>query len=606
MKPSYALRLSLLCCLLLLPAGRALGLDVRLLIDISDSMDRTDPENLRADAVGALIDLLPDGSRAGVWSFGEAVNRLVPHDRVSELWRVQAKARTGALAAVGLRTAIDRAIRAASWDAVGPVATRHLILLTDGDLDVSDDPARNRAAERELLEATVPKLNAQGFRIHTLGLSAAANHSLLRMLARETGGRYVDVAAASDLDTALTTLYGAIGDQDRLPVRQRSPEPAGSRGPIRSEFLVDAGVSAITVIAFKPPDQILELTDPAGDRYDRTRIPNAARWHSAEGHEVLTLTEPATGRWKIGGAERAEVFVLGDLRLSLVNAPVELAPAELSSLRAVLIDRRQGAPVPAAFARLLEWSAELKSTRKRPKVAVEPDGEGGALVYLTDLDAITEGLLTLKVSGRTFERSLEHGFRVVHPLRAELHAPTEGDEPIRLWVAIDQAGLDHRSLRLTAGVRRPPEAARWTPLVAEAGGLWSLAIDNVPGRLEITIDVEGTYYQGGKFNYRGGPLRLRLPLSGVQRLSFDERGAVRSLDAAEGPQPILRADGVEQPDSSAPVVLGPDSSPAATLGAASEAGEGAAAAISEPAVVLPLWFAGLALLVPLLIGGFVW
>ncbi|MEM1434387.1 MAG: hypothetical protein AAGG11_10060, partial [Pseudomonadota bacterium] len=52
--------------------------------------------------------------------------------------------------------------------------------------------------------------------------------------------------------------------------------------------------------------------------------------------------------------------------------------------------------------------------------------------------------------------------------------------------------------------------------------------------------------------------------------------------------------------------LGPDSSTAATLGAASEAGEGAAAAISEPPVVLPLWVAGLARLVPLLSGGFVW
>ena len=45
--------------------------DVRILIDISGSMKQSDPTNLRAPALELIVQLLPPGSKAGVWLFGD-------------------------------------------------------------------------------------------------------------------------------------------------------------------------------------------------------------------------------------------------------------------------------------------------------------------------------------------------------------------------------------------------------------------------------------------------------------------------------------------------------------------------------------------------------
>ena len=65
--------------------------DVRVLIDISGSMKKNDPENLRRPALNLITELLPAGDTAGVWTFGQYVNELVRHQPVDEAWRKMAK-----------------------------------------------------------------------------------------------------------------------------------------------------------------------------------------------------------------------------------------------------------------------------------------------------------------------------------------------------------------------------------------------------------------------------------------------------------------------------------------------------------------------------------
>lgn len=74
--------------------------DVRIIVDISGSMKQTDPNNLRQPAVRLLARVLPEGSTAGVWTFGQYVNMLVPHGEVVESWR---------------ETAIDRSKKSTLW-----------------------------------------------------------------------------------------------------------------------------------------------------------------------------------------------------------------------------------------------------------------------------------------------------------------------------------------------------------------------------------------------------------------------------------------------------------------------------------------------------------
>ena len=55
----------------------AQGVDVRLVIDVSGSMKSGDPEYLRQDVLNDLVEMLPPGSRAGVWTFGSKANMVV-------------------------------------------------------------------------------------------------------------------------------------------------------------------------------------------------------------------------------------------------------------------------------------------------------------------------------------------------------------------------------------------------------------------------------------------------------------------------------------------------------------------------------------------------
>ncbi|HHZ88741.1 MAG TPA: hypothetical protein EYN61_07030, partial [Chromatiaceae bacterium] len=60
-----------LCMSLLLVAAQAAPVpDVRVVVDISGSMKKNDPQNLRVPAVRLLVSLLPQGTQAGIWTFG--------------------------------------------------------------------------------------------------------------------------------------------------------------------------------------------------------------------------------------------------------------------------------------------------------------------------------------------------------------------------------------------------------------------------------------------------------------------------------------------------------------------------------------------------------
>ena len=149
--------------------------DVRIIVDISGSMKDTDPDNLRQPAVRLLARLLPEGASAGVWTFGQYVNMLVPHREVTNAWREMAIQRSAQINSVALRTNLGAAIETASDDYFtdGDLSRTHFILLTDGKVDISDDPAKNTAEETRILDTIVADLIERGATFHPVALSEA-------------------------------------------------------------------------------------------------------------------------------------------------------------------------------------------------------------------------------------------------------------------------------------------------------------------------------------------------------------------------------------------------------------------------------------------------
>jgi len=88
--------------------------DIRILIDVSGSMKKTDPSNLRVSALKLLNGLIPSGSKAGVWTFGRYVDMSVKWAKVDDKWRKAADTGASNIHSNGLFTNIERALTRAS------------------------------------------------------------------------------------------------------------------------------------------------------------------------------------------------------------------------------------------------------------------------------------------------------------------------------------------------------------------------------------------------------------------------------------------------------------------------------------------------------------
>ena len=60
---------------------------MRLLIDVSGSMQANDPENLRVPAVRLVAEVMPRGATSGMWTFNERGEPLVPTAIVDDEWK---------------------------------------------------------------------------------------------------------------------------------------------------------------------------------------------------------------------------------------------------------------------------------------------------------------------------------------------------------------------------------------------------------------------------------------------------------------------------------------------------------------------------------------
>ena len=102
-------------------ASNQLPADVRVVIDVSGSMKQNDPSNLRQPAVELLVQLLPEGSKAGIWTFGRYINMLVPHRPVNDEWKNNATRLSGDINSVGLYTNIGEALEKRPTTLIAPI-----------------------------------------------------------------------------------------------------------------------------------------------------------------------------------------------------------------------------------------------------------------------------------------------------------------------------------------------------------------------------------------------------------------------------------------------------------------------------------------------------
>ncbi len=556
---------------------RGWATDVRLVVDVSAATSAHDTGNLRSEALGLLLRLLPEDGRAGVWVYADSADVLVKHGRSDALWRETAVIRTRTLPEGGRYANLLEALDRASWDrsaaAADPV---HVVVLSGAGLEVAGDPAANAATERRLLWDLLPELRRAGYQVHTLALPDAADPPLLEQLAAGTGGYHGRIDA--ELPERFVGLLGRM-------TRVSGVETAEDGG-----FRVHAGITDFTVLRFGGTDHDVVLVDPAGNRYRRTTAQRRVRWHLDDGYELVSVARPAPGQWRFEGPVRdVRVLAYGDLAAEFLDLPGMVFPGDLRSFELQVTSA--GEPVTDRdFLRLLDLAARLHGPEGEVPLVVEPaDQPGRFRVHLVGLWASGDYRLETRLRGPTFAHRQTVPFVLKNPLRMEVRPAADG---FVAWVEVAAPDLDYRSLRLAALVKRPPGAARPFVLERLPSGLWKLPVKGGRGLVEITLDIRGKYLSGKEFVMHGSPFKVTLPVTDVLQQHLDLQG-----------RPVLRLE--------AATVAGPGVVPAAPP---QPRAQPRSAAVAKPVPAteagdelrFPVWLAVMVALVNLAIGLSAW
>jgi len=307
--------------------------DIRVLIDVSGSMKKNDPNNLRAPALRLIVGLLPEDAIAGTWTFGKYVNMLVPLREVNDAWKLEAELQSKNIHSYGLFTNIEQALNKATANQKGvdPRYRRSVILLSDGLVDVSKDDTINKKSRQRILDVIVPRLKKNNIAVHTIALSDSADHKLLRAISLATDGWYEQVDNADQLQRVFLHLFEKAATRDTVPL-------------VDNQFKIDSSVSEMTLLVFRREgSKLTELLLPNQSRISLKNMPNNVRWHSEGNYDLITIDKPLVGQWQIKADLDPDnrVMVVTDLKLKTTDLPNNILIGETFDFDVSLTDKNK-------------------------------------------------------------------------------------------------------------------------------------------------------------------------------------------------------------------------------------------------------------------------
>ncbi len=520
-------------------AAHAQSMDVRLVIDVSGSMRTGDPEYLRQDVLNGVLDVLPDGSRAGVWTFGGNATCVVPHGAVDAAWRRAARAARTSIGSAAARTNLRAALAAAAWDASqqAPDRDRRIVLVSDARVDLGPDAAANAAERRTIVEQLLPRLRAAGIRIDTLALSQNADTGFLEELADATDGRSGRAESVADVRTFLAHTIAT-------PL------------PRMGSFDVPTGVEELTLFA-AAPHNAFTLMSPDGRTIDATAQPQGVRWRDTGDSVLITMSAPEPGRWRYAPAD-VRPNVWRDLALDI--HPNDSTEARV--LRVVVTD----AGVPLQEPRLRDVAtldAQMKTLYGTQALTVTAAADDAGASYDVEVGSplTSDDEVALHLIAPTFERSRRYVERVAHPFDVEFRGVDDGNAAASLQV--NGAAADRATLRVLGSVTAPNGRVSLAVGARQADGAWLLPVQ----RLAPTVDVKLKFLfddaAGRAVQIDSDPIALTLPIDAPKHVGLDEQGhiVVDPVRPPPSPAPEPSVTTTDAPSSAAAAADAPIAAP---------------------------------------------
>ncbi|MDT8896178.1 VWA domain-containing protein [Halomonas sp. I1] len=452
--------------------------DVRVVVDVSGSMKRNDPDQLAASAMELLVSLLPGGVSAGVWTFGERVDNPLPLGEVSEQWRERALALPPALRDYQQYTDIETALdRAASAEVNG---WRHLILMTDGVIDLppsqGDKPGIDEASRKRLVEDMASRFADRGVVVHAIAFSDDADLALVEQLAQRTGGLASVAKSPESLLGAFLDIIERIFPADQVPLE------ADNR------FVVDPSVGNLSALVFHGPDEgPVTLVAPDGTRYTAETAPDDIRWQVEPHFDLIRVPDPEAGQWRLEGPVGAQsrVSVTSPWRLRTSGLPTTLYRGFPVPVEAWLEHDDAEMPSPEG----LRFSVALMSSDGETLASkqLEPVADGHFKGRLPAPTQTGNARLLIRAQGEEFERQRGQAANVL-PAIGVAHDPANQ----QLILAAEHPRLNRGNTDIHGDFQ-----GRRLPAKAVGKARWRLSLPEVedntrqPLRLIATVTLDG-------------------------------------------------------------------------------------------------------------------
>ncbi len=484
-------------------------MDTRVVVDISGSMKKNDPGNQRRGALRLLAELLPEGSKAGVWTFGQYVNMQVKHGTVDKAWKRAARAGAQGIHSRGMFTNIEKALRTAAaglHEPENPV-DRHLILLTDGMVDVSKDATKNAQSRARIEKELVPWMGGREIKVHTVALSARADHELLRLLARTTGGRYIDTKQADDLKRVFFRLFEAAAAPDTLPLKE-------------NKFQVDSRIKEMTVLVFHPADASpTQLLDPEGKAIDReTAPPDKVKWVAEKDFDLVTLSGPRAGEWAIRAATDPDnrVMVVTDLTLRVKPLPVYSLPGRRPQIDSELHFKEPLVSAGELFELVTVTVSHIPPdgvsipNQTLAAEAQTPSAKDGVRRFSGKLKlelAQGEHEFLVQVDGKSFSRQKRLQTHASWPIRLAVQGT---GVPSSVSVTTDAAWVRTDDMRISAVLLAPDGSREPTAFTPDSPGAGLIKLPPLAqtGEYQLEVGLDATTHAGAALSLQLPPLSL--------------------------------------------------------------------------------------------------
>lgn len=391
--------------------------DIRILIDVSGSMKLNDPNNLRKPALKMLNGLIPNGSTAGVWTFGRFVNMQVKPSTVNKAWRKKGDAGANQIHSNGLFTNIESALTKATvgWTKKEKKTRRNIILLTDGQVDISKNPEKNKVSRQNVIDKNLQKLKALGVKVHAVALSKSTDETLLKRIALETEGSFEIAETDKDLQRIFFKMFERATKPDTVPL-------------IGNQFVVDKSIKEMTLLVFRDENsnKNTQLFDPTGRVINKNKNFKDVSWRSEVGYDLVTITKPKSGKWKIDAKSDGDnrVMVVTDLKLVAKEPPPYILPNQPLSIITEL--QNKGKIIRKnSFLRFVKFNIEHIDndgiSNKSDLPMSKHRSEKGQFPYLINED-LKEGehSFIITADSNTFKRSKRFSVEVQWPIKVDI------------------------------------------------------------------------------------------------------------------------------------------------------------------------------------------